>query len=208
MAESSNTYPANLTIDYPEQCDRLTTLLRLPMVVPILIILGLVSGGGGHSGFLPGWKAAYSGGGCIVAATLLMILFRKKFPRWWFDWNLALVRFATRVMAYFAVLTHQYPSTDEEQAVHLDIVYPDAARDLSRGLPLIKWLLAVPHVIVLGFLNFALVICTIIAWFAILITGRYPRGIFDFVVGVMRWDLRVAAYAVLMTTDVYPPFGM
>jgi hypothetical protein len=208
MAEPSDTYPASLTIDYPDQCDRLTTLLRLPIIVPALLILGLVSGGGGQFGYLPGWRAVYSGGGFIVGATVLMIVFRQKYPRWWFDWNLALVRFTTRVMAYFAVLTHQYPSTDAEQAVHIDITYPDVARDLSRGLPLIKWLLAVPHAIVLAFLNIALVMCTIVAWFAILITGRYPRGIFDFVVGVMRWDLRVAAYAVLMTTDVYPPFGM
>jgi hypothetical protein len=207
MAASGESYPIRFGIDYPEKCDRLTTLLRIPIILPILLILGLVAGSGGQAQYLPGWRAVYSGGGCVIGATVLMILFRKKYPRWWFDWNLALIRFAARVLAYFAVLTHQYPSTDEEQAVHIDIAYPDATKDLSRGLPLIKWLLALPHVIVLAFLNIVLVVCTIIAWFAILATGKYPRGIFDFVVGVMRWDLRVTAYAVLMVTDAYPPFG-
>ena len=208
MGESSQSYPARFTIDYPEKCDRLTTLLRIPVIVPMLIVLGLVSGGTSQWEHLPGWRLVWGGGGYVFAATVLMLLFRRKYPRWWFDWNLALTKLAARVVAYFAVLTHQYPSTDEEQAVHIELAYPDAARDLNRWLPLVKWLLALPHVIVLAFLDVVAIACTIIGWFAILFTGRYPRGIFDFVVGVMRWNLRVMAYALLLVTDAYPPFGM
>lgn len=207
MAVSSGSYPAAFGIDYPEKCDRLTTLLRIPMIVPILLVLGLVVGAVGQAQFPPVWRYVGSGGGCIVLATILMILFRRKYPRWWFDWNLGLIRFAARVLVYLAVLTHRYPSTDEEQAVHIDVTYPDVVRDLNRFLPLVKWLLVLPHVIVLAFLNAAVLVCTIIAWFAILATGKYPRAIFDFVVGVMRWDFRVVAYAILLVTDVYPPFG-
>ena len=137
-----------------------------------------------------------------------MILFRRKYPRWWFDWNLELSRFATRVAAYLLLLRDQYPSTDEHQAVHLDLDYPDAARNLSRGLPLIKWLLAIPHYVVILLLGVVTLVLVIFAWFAILVTGRYPREIFDFVVGVARWTWRVHAHAVLLATDRYPPFSL
>jgi hypothetical protein len=157
---------------------------------------------------MTGWTWQYGAGGILFLPVLLMILFRKKYPRWWFDWNLALTRFSARVGAYLALLTDVYPSTDEEQAVHIDIPYPDAPRDLSRGLPLVKWFLAIPHYIVLFFISIAAFVCVVVAWFAILFTGRYPAGLFDFVVGVYRWSLRVAAYAFLLTTDQYPPFSL
>lgn len=207
MAEAGEAYPASLKIDYPEKCDRLATLLRIVMVIPILILFGLLTGSGQQMEWAHRGRFLSGGGGYVFLATVLMILFRKKYPRWWFDWNLSLTRFAARVLAYFAVLTHQYPSTDEEQAVHIEIPYPDVAKDLSRGMPLIKWLLVIPHMIVLAVLVFVAVISTILAWFSIVFTGRYPRGVFDFVVGVMRWGLRVNAYAFLLTTDKYPPFG-
>ena len=155
-----------------------------------------------------GQGAALSAGGILVIPLLLMILFRRKYPRWWFDWNLELVRSTTRVGAYVALLRDEYPSTDEEQAVHLEIDYPDAERDLKRWLPLVKWLLAIPHYIVLILLAIVALVLVVIAWFAILFTGRYPRGIFNFLVGVQRWFLRVEAYAFLLTTDRYPPFSL
>ncbi len=197
------TYPARLDIDYPEQLDRLTTFFRLILVIPIFIILMLLFGG--TSGEVrEGSHIVISGGGIVVVPTLLMILFRKKYPRWWFDWNLELTRFANRVVVYILLLRDEYPSTDDEQAVHIEIDYPDAERELGRGMPLVKWLLALPHWIILYFLFVAVVLVTVFAWFAILFTGRYPRSVFDFVVGFLRWALRVEVYALLLTTDEYP----
>lgn len=208
MSNIHDVYPATLDIDYPEQnLNRLTTFLRPIVAIPICFVLALVSGPALHVDSAQRGIAIESGG-LIAAATALMLLFRQKYPRWWFDWNLALVRFGTRVYAYLALLRDEYPSTDEAQAVRIDIPYPDAPRELNRWLPLIKWFLAIPHYVVLGVLAVAACVCIVIAWFAILFTGRYPRSLFDFVVGVFRWWLRVAAYALLLTTDCYPPFRL
>jgi len=202
-------YPASLAIDYPDRpLNRLTTGLRMFTLVPIAIILALVNSGTIDFSGMNGWDWQYAAGGILFLATLLMILFRQKYPRWWFDWNIALTKFAIRVVAYIDLLTDVYPSTDEEQAVHVEIPYPDVRRDLNRWLPLVKWFLAIPHYIILAFLWVAAVVCVVVAWFAILFTGRYPKGLFDFVVGVYRWSLRVVAYAYLLTTDRYPLFSM
>jgi hypothetical protein len=147
------------------------------------------------------------GGGLVFLPLVLMIVFRQKYPRWWFDWNLNLLRFSNRVSAYLALLDDRYPSTDEEQAVHLDFPYPDA-QQLNRWLPLIKWLLAIPHYFVLIFLSIGALAAVILAWFAILFTGTYPRGLFDYVVGVIRWSNRVSGYAFALVTDEYPPFRL
>jgi hypothetical protein len=208
MVETKNNYPADLNIDYPEKSDRLTTFFRIFTVIPILIILGLLVSGPYESHSEQGWRYMYHSAGFVVVPTVLMILFRKKYPRWWFDWNLALTKFATRVFSYLILLTDEYPSTDQDQAVHIEIPYPDAKNELRRGMPLIKWFLAIPHVFILCFLYVAVVVITIISWFSILFTGNYPEGLFKFVVGVMRWSLRVSAYAVLLTTDKYPPFSL
>jgi hypothetical protein len=202
-------YPATLTIDYPDRAlNRLTTFFRIFTLIPIAIILTLVNSGTIDFRHMNGWDWQYAAGGILFLATLLMILFRQKYPRWWFDWNIALVKFSTRVGAYIGLLTDVYPSTDEEQSVHIEIPYPDVRKDLNRWLPLVKWFLAIPHYIVLACLAIAVFVCVVISWFAILFTGRYPKGIFDFVVGVARWSLRVAAYAYLLTTDRYPLFSL
>ncbi len=202
-------YPASLEIGYPDRpLNRLTTGLRMFTMIPIAIILALVNNGTIDFRHMNGWDWQYAAGGILFLATLLMILFRQKYPRWWFDFNIALVKFTTRVGAYIGLLTDVYPSTDEEQSVHIEIPYPDVPKDLNRWLPLVKWFLAIPHYIILFFLGIAAIVCVVIAWFAILFTGRYPRGFFDFVVGVARWSLRVAAYAVLLTTDRYPLFSL
>ncbi len=208
MAEIPTAYPMSLSIDYPEKLNRLTTFFRIFMVIPIWIIIVLLTGGEGQWGGDGGWSYQYAAAGLVFLPIVLMLLFRQKYPRWWFDWNVALTKFSTRVEAYLALLRDEYPSTDEEQAVHLEIAYPDAPKDLKSGLPLVKWFLAIPHYIVLVFLGIAAIVSMIIAWFAILFTGRYPKGLFDFVVGVFRWCLRVAAYAFLLTTDRYPPFSL
>jgi hypothetical protein len=209
VGPAAGSYPVDLTIDYPDrELNRLTTLLRIFTVIPIAIVLVLITGGSSsYSGASGTRGAAVAGIGFLVLPTLLMLLFRQKYPRWWFDWNVALAGFSYRVGAYLALMRDEYPSTDEEQAVHLTIPYPDATA-LNRWLPLVKWLLAIPHYVVLFFLSIAAFVCIVVAWFAILVSGRYPRSLFDLVLGVLRWELRVLAYVVLLSTDSYPPFRL
>jgi hypothetical protein len=201
-AGQSAPYAARLTVDYPERLDRLTTLLRAIWILPIAVIWSLVagSGDGGRTG------GALFGG--LWLAIVLMIAVRLVYPRWWFDFARELTRFGARIGAYLALLTDRIPSTVDEQSVHLEIDYPDVRRDLNRWLPLVKWLLAIPHYVVLAFLWIGAVVAVVVAWFAILLTGQYPRALFDYVVGVNRWTLRVSAYAFLLVTDRYPPFSL
>jgi hypothetical protein len=206
-----STYPVQFSVEYPARpLNRVTTFFRIFVAIPILIVLGAVSGGT--------WQWSYNNnttvvvaagaGGMLFFAPLLLILFRQKYPRWWFDWNLELQRFSNRVGVYMALMDDRYPSTDEHQSVRLDYVYPDATRDLNRWLPLVKWFLAIPHYVVLFFLEIAAFVVVIIVWFAILFTGSYPRGLFDFVEGVIRWHNRVIGYALTLVTDTYPPFRL
>lgn len=205
-------YPVQFSVDYPEEPrNRLTALVRIILAIPIIILVALISGyldlETGEYSFNQGVTLFVAAAG-IWLATVLMILFRHKYPRWWFDWGLELNRLGARVGAYILLWRDEYPSTDEEQAVHLDIAYPDVEGQLNRFMPLVKWLLAIPHYIVLTVLWIIALVVTVVAWFAILIVGRYPRGMFDFVVGVDRWSYRVIAYAALLTTDRYPPFRL
>jgi hypothetical protein len=205
-------YPVQFSVEYPDRpLNRLTTFFRIFVAVPILVVLGAVAGGTWQ------WDTGRSdqviivvagAGGLLFFAPLLMILFRLKYPRWWFDWNLELQRFANRVTVFLALMDDRYPSTDEHQSVRLDYEYPDVPRQLNRWLPLVKWFLAIPHYVVLFFLQIAAFVVVIIVWFAILFTGRYPRGMFDFVEGVLRWHNRVLAYAFTLVTDRYPPFSL
>jgi hypothetical protein len=198
MSVQATPYPLTFSVDYPDrELNRLTTGFRLILAIPLLILLGLF--GRGHPA---------SAGLLLFLPVLALLVLRQKYPRWWFDFNLQLVRLEARIYSYLLLLRDEYPSVDEEQAVHIDVVYPDARNDLNRWLPLVKWFLAIPHILVLIFLNLAAFVVAIIAWFAILFTGRYPRGMFDFVVGVLRWNVRVAAYAFLLVTDRYPPFTL
>jgi len=194
MAQSPAQYPAQFSVDYPDrQLNRLSSFFRVLFIIPILIVAPAISN---------------SVNGIISWSVLLLILFRKKYPRWWFDWNLNMTKFTSRIWIYGLLLRDEYPSTDEDQAVHVDIPYPNVEADLNRFLPLVKWFLAIPHYIVLVFLVIGVVVAWVVAWFAILFTGRYPRGLFDYVVGVSRWILRVEAYMLLLTTDKYPPFSL
>jgi Domain of unknown function (DUF4389) len=185
-----------------------SSAFRIVIVIPIAIVANLLPGtdlAGSVSHY--GFSTAIAGGSLVVFPTVLMILFKRKYPRWWFDWNLELTRFLNRIGVYFALMDDEYPSTDEMQAVHLDFPYPDVSR-LEAGLPLVKWLLAIPHYFVLFFLYIGVFFAVIGAWFAILFTGRYPRGIFDFVEGTIRWSNRVVGYAFTLVTDEYPPFRL
>jgi Domain of unknown function (DUF4389) len=207
MAMVQEPYPVQFSVDYPDRpINRLTTFFRIFTIIPIAIVLSAVSGQTWVSS--EGRYYIAGAGGLLIAGPLLMILFRLKYPRWWFDWNLELQRFSNRVGIYLALMDDTYPSTDEHQSVHLDFRYPDVPRELNRFLPLVKWLLAIPHYIVLIFLDIGAIVAVIVAWFAILFTGRYPRAIFDYVEGVIRWHNRVLGYAFVLITDRYPPFQL
>jgi hypothetical protein len=198
-------------VDYPDrQLNRLSTAFRIFTVIPIAIVLCSIAGYSTQWADASGTSTTVvvGGTGLLSIPPLLMILFRQKYPRWWFDWNLELLRFTNRVGIYLALMDDRYPSTDERQGVELDFPYPDAHRDLNRWLPLVKWLLAIPHYIVLAVLYLFAIFVVIAAWFAILFTGRYPRGLFNFVEGVIRWHNRVVGYAFIMVTDRYPPFRL
>src|SRR5438105_12017546 len=202
-------YPVRLRIDYPDRSlNRATTFFRLIAAIPIVIVVEAVSGGSSEFRRHGAHYITYGAGGMLFIGPLLMIVFRQKYPRWWFDWNLQLQRFSTRVGVYLALMDDQYPSTEEDQSVHLDYDYPDVPNDLNRWLPLVKWLLAIPHFIVLFFLYIGALFAVIAAWFAILFTGRYPEGLFRYVEGVVRWSQRVIGYAFLLVTDAYPPFRL
>ena len=210
MTEASSgqaQYPVQLDVEYPDRPrNRLTTFFRLIMVIPIAIVLTTITAPAASA--VDEGEVILGAGGLLFLPPLLLILFRRKYPRWWFDWNLELLRFSNRVNAYIALLRDEYPSTDQQQAVHVDIRYPEAERDLNRWLPLVKWLLAIPHYVVLIFLSVGALVAVVISWFAILFTGRDPRPRFDFVVGVLRWGARVTGYAFLLVTDTDPPFRL
>ena len=203
-----------LTIDYPDRAlSRLSSAFRIFTVIPILIVLAALDSANyswdSHWGDTGARDATASGGvALLVVPIVLMILFRQKYPRWWYDWNFNLMGFVNRVASYGLLMTDVYPSTDEEQNAHLELPYPDVERDLNRWLPLLKWLLAIPHFILLFFLYVGVFFVAIAAWFAILFTGRLPRGLFDYMAGVLRWSNRVTAYAIVLTTDEYPPFRL
>jgi len=207
--EAQTGYPVQFSVDYPDRpLNRLTTAFRIFLVIPIAIVLSTVSGYLVYSAPTHAYGVTYIPaltGGVLFWAPLLMILFRRKYPRWWFDWNLELQRFTNRVTVYLSLMDDRYPATDDHQSVHLDYSYPE---QLNRWLPLVKWLLAIPHYIVLFFLDLASFVVVIVAWFAILVTGRYPRGMFGFVEGVIRWNVRVTAYTLTLVTDRYPPFRL
>jgi len=217
MVAQASSYPARLNIDYPEKLNRVSTLFRLIWAIPIFVILALltatatdtvtvITNSGEVVSRITTTGLGIAGG--LFVATMLMIVFRQRYPRWWFDFALALSRFSNRIGAYLVLLTDRYPSTEAEQSVHLDFEYPDVRQDLNRWMPLVKWLLAIPHYIVLALLGVGAIVAVFIAWFAILVTGRYPRPLFDYVVGVGRWALRVQAYTSLLITDRYPPFSL
>ena len=204
-------YPVQFSVEFPDRkLNRLTSALRIFTVIPIAIVWGTIGDASSNWSSVSGHATtvSLSGGGLLFAAPLLMIVFRQKYPRWWFDWNLELLRFTNRVGVYLALMDDTYPATDEQQAVRVDFGYPDAKEDLNRWLPLVKWLLAIPHYVVLFFLYIGAVVAVVMAWFAILFTGRYPEGIFNYVEGVIRWANRVAGYALILVTDEYPPFRL
>ena len=203
-----SSYPVQFDVDFPERpLSRLTTAFRILVAIPIIVVLTMLSGETFGDSDHRTTNELVIGGAAVFVPLVLMLVFRQKYPRWWFDWNLNLMRFSNRVTAYLALLDDRYPSTDEDQSVHLDFPYPDA-RQMNRWLPLVKWFLAIPHYFVLLFLGVGALGAVVLAWFAILFTGTYPRSLFDYVVGVIRWINRVNGYAFTLITDQYPPFSL
>jgi hypothetical protein len=203
-----SSYPVQFDVDFPRRpLNRLTTAFRFLVAIPIVVVLTMLSGQTFGDGDRRTTNELVIGGAAVFVPLVLMLVFRQKYPRWWFDWNLNLMRFSNRVTAYLALLDDRYPSTDEDQSVHLDFPYPDT-RQMNRWLPLVKWFLAIPHYFVLLFLGVGALGAVVLAWFAILFTGTYPRGLFDYVVGVIRWMNRVNGYAFTLITDQYPPFSL
>jgi len=208
---SQSPYPVSFDVDYPERdLHRVTSAFRIIWVIPIAIVLGTIGGYSTRWGTSTAGSSevALAGTGLLFIPTALMIVFRERYPRWWFDWNLQLLRFANRVVVYLALMDDQYPSTEDEQSVHLDFTHPDVGTDVDRWMPIVKWFLAIPHYIVLFFLEIGAFFAAIAAWFAIIFTGRYPRGLFNYIEGVIRWHNRVVGYALILVTDKYPPFRL
>ena len=213
MEHAPDQYRARYEVEYPEQLDRLSTLLRIPFAVPFLLVASLMPIAPALivslavDGIIDADSWSYGAAGAFFLPLVLMIVFRRKYPRWWFNFVLEFTRFEARIFAYVSLLTDQYPSTDAGQTVRLDLDYPDAEQ-LNRFLPIVKWLLLIPHYVVLVVLAIVSVVAIILAWFAILASGRYPRPLFDYVVGVNRYALRVTAYGLMLITDRYPPFRL
>ena len=203
-----SSYPVQFNVDFPSKpLGRLSTAFRFIVAIPIVVLLTMLSGEAFRDSDNSAGNSLVIGGAAVFIPLVLMLVFRQKYPRWWFDWNLNLMRFSNRVTAYLALLDDRYPSTDEEQSVHLDFAYPDT-HQMNRWLPLVKWILAIPHYFVLLLLGLGAVVAVVVAWFAILFTGTYPRSLFDYVVGVLRWSNRVNGYAFTLVTDQYPPFSL
>ena len=184
-------YPLRYDVEYPEELSRWLIFVKWLLAIPHFIILYALSVAAGVVGFI----------------AFFAILFTRRYPRGLFDFVVNVNRWGANVGAYYGLFRDEYPPFSwepGEYAVTYEVDYPE---ELNRWLPLIKWLLAIPHIIVLLFLFIAVYFAYIIAWFAILFTRRFPRGLFDFIVGVYRWNYRVSAYTALLR-DEYPPFSL
>lgn len=189
-APPASAYPARFDVEYTEQRSRVSVLFRLFLLIPMVLVNSLVT----------------AGQQSLSLAIVLMLLFRRRYPEPWFRWALYLNQFSNRVGAYALLLVDEYPSTTDQQRVLVEADLDET--QLRRWMPLVKWFLAIPHYIVLVFLGFVMAIVVFLVWFIVVITGRFPRGMFNYVVGVLRWGWRVNAYAMLLITDRYPPFSL
>jgi hypothetical protein len=190
MAPAESAHPVTFDIAYPERLNRWLILVKWLLAIPHLIIANLLD------------NVAQ----LLAFVAFFTILFTGKWPEGMFKFTVGCLRWQYNVYAYVLLLRDEYPpfSFDPGQyAVAFDVAYPEK---LNRWLVFVKWLLIIPNLIVFLLVALAWAITLIVAWFAILFTGRYPRGLFDFAVGVMRWSARLNAYVYLMT-DKYPPFS-
>jgi hypothetical protein len=198
-------YPVSFEVEYPEQLDRLSTAFRIILYIPVAIFLALIGGQAANYGDFDDARAiSLGGGGGIVLAIWAAVIVRQYVPHWMFDFQVALMRFEARAAGYLALLTDRFPAFEGEYPINFDVRYPER---LNRWKVAIwKIITSIPHIIILIFLYLAAIVVVVIAWFAILFTGRYPQGLHTFVAGVFRWSLRVQAY-IFSLTDEYPPFS-
>jgi hypothetical protein len=203
IAEPS--YPVSFEAEYPEQLGRLSSAFRIILYIPVAIFLALVGGQAfSYSDFGDVTSITLAGGGGIVLAIWAAVLVRQYIPHWLFDFQVALMRFQARAYGYLALLTDRFPAFEGEYPINFEVSYPDR---LNRWKVAIwKIITSIPHIIILIFLYVAALVVVMIAWFAILFTGRYPQGLHTFVAGVFRWSFRVQAY-IYSLTDEYPPFS-
>jgi len=191
MGMAAPAYPVTFNVEYPERLSRWLIFVKWLLAIPHFLILGVF--------------------GYLVQLTTFIswfaILFTARYPRSLFGLAVMYFRWNARVTAYVALLRDEYPpfgGSSPEYPVRFDVEYPEK---LSRLLIFVKWLLAIPHILILGLLGILGIVVYVIGWFAILFTGRFPRSLFDFLVGIGRWSLRVNAYYWLMR-DEYPPFSL
>jgi hypothetical protein len=200
-------YPVRLDVDYSETQSRWKALFRIFLAIPVLLFLALLSGGGGGAGEATrrGGEIAAGGTSGVIVAIWVTIIVRQRIPRWLFDFQAWVNRWGLRAIGYTALLTDEYPAFEADYPIRYEIDYPDR---LSRWKVLVwKAITSVPHLIVLALLSLTLIVVVFIAWVAILITGKYPRGLHTYVVGVLRWSARVQGYLYSLT-DEFPPFSM
>ena len=186
-------YPVRFDVEYPERLSRWKIFVKWLLAIPHLIIVYLLQ---------------------IVASVMVFIaffaiLFTKKWPRGMFDFMVQIQRWTANMAAYaLLLLRDEYPPFSGDAGEYPVTLEVDYDANLSRWQIFLKWLFVIPHLVVLLFVLLAAYVVVFIAFFAILFTGRYPRGMFDFVVGAGRWVMRVNAYAQWLMTDRYPPFSL
>jgi len=187
MGTAETTYPMTFDIAYPER------MSRWRIFQPILLLPAIVLA------YAIAWIPL-----SIAFGFWFLIVFTGRIPRWMFDASVNTLRWTARLNAYSLFLTDHYPSLEGEHPVSFDAEFEARPGRLSTFFRIV---LVIPHVIVLYVLQIAFAATTFIAWWAILLLGRYPRGLHAFGAGVLRWSNRVNAYIYLLT-DSYPPFSL
>ena len=183
-------YPVTFDVAYPESPNRWLILIRWLLAIPHYIVLSLLS-------ILAG---------VVWVISFFTILFARTYPDSLYSFMVGVHRWNANLGAY--ILFHdRYPPFSMGESDYEGVTFAVERPDFNRWLVLIKWLLMIPHAIVLYFLSIIAMVAAIALVLAVLFTGRYPRGLFDFLVGVGRWNARVNAYATFVV-DRYPPFSL
>ena len=179
--------------------DRITVFFRAILIIPIVILANYFNGYNSSHSYI---------GGFLFIPVVLTLLFRGAYPSYVLAFNKALVALSVRIAAYFLVLTDDYPSIEANEKVGVEFPDIQGGRILSRGLPLVKWLLAIPLYIVGAVYMVYAMILTLLAWFTIVLTGEYPEWCASGVIGTISYWNRIYGYAYGLVTDEYPSFTL